>query len=735
MQGMPNQRLKRALGLALAALLVVGLGGTLTQAAPQTGNVLRIGYLGPEGSQTANGAQLAIQQINAIGGVRAPDGTAYTLELLTLDTAPTADTLIAGIEQLDAQNVAALLGPDETAAFNTNNIEALVQTGLPVLTSATGDSLTELDAADVILRLRAPERVYSYALATVLSEDLGLSRIATVQADVASTEAALAFEAVLDGAGISLLERINLPAGSDPTDAVQRLAGADPEAIAMWGPQADAAELLRRLRDAGWRGTFAYRHADEAARAGILSDSLANGVLGVNSWSYGYSGATTRVFTREYVVAFGEVPGPLAVAAYDGVWFLRAAINAGGITPAGLRAALASAAPMTLVQGTLHPIEFETGDLARLAMVYELGLRGGPTVIAYFDDTTRLPLAGTPQAEEPGEEPGAEPTEPAGTVFPTPTLEGTWVRVTANVLNVRNGPGFNYAQIGQVSLNDQLRILGAIADYSWLAVDFQGGVGWVKTEFTEVLGDLGGVPILQAPPTPTPAATPTLTLAPNPDIVIDTVVLSPTNPIPNQPFTATVTVRNAGGGAAGRFAVAATFEPGGVYASIHVEGLAGGQTGQALLQATITGTGVHQVGIVADLNKEVAELNEDNNIYNVTYRADYPLFANQSGIQLTAGTQWDLYGGTVDLEWDGFNLAMLNGARIGILAGQTYENVHYDMLTPAVVNNSTGYGTGQVLSGAVYGFYIAEGRRAVLRVDNRQDQTIWISYRVYNNTP
>ena len=245
--------------------------------------------------------------------------------------------------------------------------------------------------------------------------------------------------------------------------------------------------------------------------------------------------------------ALARVPDPLAVAAYDAIWSLRAVINQQGINPDAIREGLLGSTPRTLVQGTLHPVDYGNGDLIRQAMVYELGPYGGATVLARFDDTQRLPL------EDAGDEvpvaPTPTPGPPTSTPFPTATLQGTWLRVTANVLNVRSGPGFNYDRIGQVEEGDLLRVMGSIPDYSWMLVDFRGGVGWVKTEYAELTGSLADVPINVAiPPTPTVGATLPPTLPPNPDIVIDTVVLQPSQPIPNQPFTATVTVRNASGG-------------------------------------------------------------------------------------------------------------------------------------------------------------------------------------------
>lgn len=724
----------RKVGLLASVAVLAGLIAPLALAAPapQAATTLHIGYLGAAGSETANGAQLAIDQIAAAGGVAGPDGTAYRFELVSLATAPTADTLVAGLNELIAQDVVAILGPDSNSLFTADTLDALITAGLPVLTPATGDTLTTNDTADVLFRTRAPERVYSYALATYLTEDLEFSSIALVQTDVESTEALLSFESILQGMGLSVADRIQVANGAALSGEIQRLLDANPEAIVMWGPYADAAGLLADLRANGWQGRFAYRHADEAVRAGVLPRDLAEGVLGVSSWSYAYTSRASRIFLRDYVVAFGDVPGPLSVAAYDAIWFLRAVIGQQGADPAAIREGLLGSSPRTLVQGTLHPVDYGNGDLIRQAMVYELGPYGGSTVLARFDDTQRLPLEDAGQeVAQAGPTPTAGP--PTNTPFPTATLEGTWVRVTATVLNVRTGPGFNYDRIGQVQEGDLLRVMGSIPDYSWMLVDFRGGVGWVKTEYTELTGNLADVPVnIPIPPTPTVGATLPPTLPAIPDIVIDTVVLQPSQPIPNQPFTATVTVRNAGGGAAGRFAIAATFQPGDVYTATHVEGLAAGQTVQAQLTGTLTGTGVFQVGVVADLNKEVQELNEDNNIYNLTYRADYALFAQQSGLQLGSGSEWDLYGGTPDILWDGYNLAMRNGAKVGILSGVTYESVTYDTISPAVVTNTVGLGTDQVNPGVIIGLFTAEGHRAAMRIDNRQGETIWVSYRVYN---
>ena len=727
----------RALALIVTLALAAMLAVPLATAAPktQTAVTLRIAYLGTAESPTAQGAQLAIGQINEIGGFRAADGNTYRFKLLTLDRAPTVQTLPAQLQDMLDKGIVAFLGPDDNALITQETILALSGAGVPVLTPATADALTDTDQTDHIFRVRAPEHMYSYALATYLYEDRQVMTAAVLQTDVQYTEALLAFEATLTAQGADVVDKIQLPNGERLLAEAERLLPENPDAVVMWGAPEDAAALLTMLREGGWGGVFAYRQAAEAARMRILPAQYVNGVLGMDAWSFAAPDRPSRVFLRDYVVAFGQVPNSLAVAGYDAAWFLRGAIlNAGSPAADVLFDALLQSPPQSLVQGVLHPREFGNGDLSRLAVVYQLGPHGGPTLVARFDDARRLAV------EERGGPPPTPtltptPVTPTDTPYPTPTLEGTWVEVAVNTLNVRTGPGFEYDKIGQVKLGEKYRVLGAIADYTWVVIDYQGGIGWVKSEYVTVLGEITDVSIVQPPPTPTPAATPTPTLPPNPDIVIDTVILNPAQPIPGKPFTATVTVRNGGGGAAGQFAVAATWDPGAVFTAAHINGLAGGQTTQVQLSGTMgTATGIYQIAVVADLNNEVAEANEQNNLYNITYRVDYPLYANQSGIQLNATTQWDLYGGTQDLQWDGSTLSMLNGALIGLLPGATYDAVHYDMLTPAVVSNAS-YGSSQVTTGAVFGVYTAEGERGVLRIDNRQGGTIWISYRVYNDTP
>lgn len=382
-------------GLLIVLIAVLIVPGAAAAPAAQSPNVLRIGYLGTADSDLAQGAQLAIDQINSLGGFTAADGNTYQLALGTLASPTTADSLASDLTALTAQNVIALLGPDDNSVLAANNDQILASTGLPVLTGATADPLTGDDIADVFFRVRGPERIYSHALATYLISNLGLSSIVLVQTTPAATEAFVSFDEVIRAAGITAAGQLQLANGVGLDMQALGILGLNPEAVVMWGPPEDAVVLLTVLRESGWTGVFAYPDADEANRAGVLMPPLAEGVIGVSSWSYAYPGATARTFLEDYLVAFGTIPGPLAAAGYDAMWYLRATIIEVGIDSAAIRTSMVSGAPRDLVAGTLRPADFGDGDLIRMAMVYTLGSGGGPTVVEVFNNNQRNPIEDT----------------------------------------------------------------------------------------------------------------------------------------------------------------------------------------------------------------------------------------------------------------------------------------------------------------------------------------------------
>jgi len=76
-----------------------------------------------------------------------------------------------------------------------------------------------------------------------------------------------------------------------------------------------------------------------------------------------------------------------------------------------------------------------------------------------------------------------------------PAQTGPYAVVLATYLNVRTGPGPNYAIIGVVSGGDNLPILGRTNDRSWYQVQSVYGAGWVYAQYVAVRNVFTSIPV------------------------------------------------------------------------------------------------------------------------------------------------------------------------------------------------------------------------------------------------
>ena len=65
-----------------------------------------------------------------------------------------------------------------------------------------------------------------------------------------------------------------------------------------------------------------------------------------------------------------------------------------------------------------------------------------------------------------------------------------FVEITTNALNVRKGPGLNYAVLGVVKMGERLPYGGEAREdgaRTWLLVEYQGANGWVSAKYAKLV--------------------------------------------------------------------------------------------------------------------------------------------------------------------------------------------------------------------------------------------------------
>lgn len=113
----------------------------------------------------------------------------------------------------------------------------------------------------------------------------------------------------------------------------------------------------------------------------------------------------------------------------------------------------------------------------------------------------------------------APPTETLPPPTITPTLEPRLIAIVN--ANVRSGPGTFYPPIGFLVEGDTAQAIGRDSSGEWYVIVFEfaeNGQGWISGEVSTYTGDANALPVIAAPPLPTPTATPPPTKTPIPAV-------------------------------------------------------------------------------------------------------------------------------------------------------------------------------------------------------------------------
>lgn len=114
---------------------------------------------------------------------------------------------------------------------------------------------------------------------------------------------------------------------------------------------------------------------------------------------------------------------------------------------------------------------------------------------------TNIPTPTTTPRQAPTPTPEPSPTPAPPTQPPEPSRP----LVTAGEanVNIRSGPGENYAIVDILAARQSLEIVGRNADASWWQVPTPNGLGWLSASVTTA-SNVEAVPLVEVPPPPEP---------------------------------------------------------------------------------------------------------------------------------------------------------------------------------------------------------------------------------------
>lgn len=326
MRGIIDLRLSAALMLALFC------------ASPSFAQSLRIGLTGPftggsspMGESMRHGVRLAVEEINATGGIRG-----QAIELIERDDQANADTGARIADELTRMKVAATIGIVNTGV-GLASIDAYQKAKIPLMVAvSTGPALTRRYAppaspVNFIFRVSPTLDLESKILAADLKKR-GIARVALLADDTPYGDSgAAAFADAVRNAGIEMVTVQRFRIGdSDMTRQLRNARSAGAQAVVGWGIGPELAQVARGMSMLAWRVPFMGSWTLSMRSFIDAAGSAGEGALVPQTFIQDAGSTAKNSFLLAYSRHFktDQIPSPMSAAqGYDGMHLLALALR------------------------------------------------------------------------------------------------------------------------------------------------------------------------------------------------------------------------------------------------------------------------------------------------------------------------------------------------------------------------------------------------------------------------
>lgn len=357
----------KALGLLLTATMAVSaLAGCGSSAASSGsdgasgGDTFKIGGIGPTtgaaaiyGLAVMNGAQIAVDEINAAGGING-----YQIEYKFEDDQHDAEKSVNAYNSLKDWGMQVLMGTVTTTPCIAVS-EKTAEDGMFEVTPSA--SSTDVIVNDNVFQVCFTDPNQGTASAQYIAENELASKVAIIynSSDVYSSgiEATFVKEAEAQGLEIVADEAFTDDSKTDFSTQLQKAQSAGAELVFLPFYYTEASIVLTQADAMGFDPIFfGVDGMDGILGVENFDTSLAEDVILLTPFAADADDEATQSFVSKYKEACnGEIPNQFAADAYDAVYTIKAALEEANATPdmsvADLGAAASAAMPNITVDG------------------------------------------------------------------------------------------------------------------------------------------------------------------------------------------------------------------------------------------------------------------------------------------------------------------------------------------------------------------------------------------------
>lgn len=347
--------MKKQLSMVLAALMAASLvacGGAsgekkATEAeskanaessgAEKSGLTWKIGGQGPltggaavYGNAVVNGAEIAIDEINANGGING-----YQIEYKKADDEHDQEKAINAYNSLKDWGMQFLVGPTTSAP------------AIAVGTEAEGDNMFLLSPSGSAVEVTAPKNVFRVcfsdpAQGTKSAEYIGSHNLGKKigiiydSSDVYSSGVHDSFVAEAPKQNLEIVadEQFTADSNKDFSTQLQKMKDSGADLVFLPFYYTEAALVLTQANTMGYKPTFfGCDGMDGILNVENFDTSLAEGLMLLTPFAADAKDDLTVNFVKNYKEKYKETPIQFAADAYDAVYAIKAAVEKAGLTP------------------------------------------------------------------------------------------------------------------------------------------------------------------------------------------------------------------------------------------------------------------------------------------------------------------------------------------------------------------------------------------------------------------
>ena len=301
------------------------------------GSVFKIGSIGPTtgdaaiyGTAVMNGAQIAVDEINAAGGINGYQ-IAYKFE----DDQHDAEKSVNAYNSLKDWGMQMLMGTVTTTPC-VAVVEKTAEDGMYELTPSA--SSTDVIDNDNVFQVCFTDPNQGTASAQYIGENKLAAKVAVIydSSDVYSSgiEANFVKEAQNQGLEVVAEEAFTADSKTDFSTQLQKAQSAGAELVFLPIYYTEASIILTQADSMGYAPTFfGCDGLDGLLGVENFNTELAEGVMLLTPFAADADDEKTQSFVTKYKEAYGDTPNQFAADAYDAIYIIKAAAEQAGVTP------------------------------------------------------------------------------------------------------------------------------------------------------------------------------------------------------------------------------------------------------------------------------------------------------------------------------------------------------------------------------------------------------------------